>query len=156
MCPIPLTIANETYEYPQNRDVSGWGAEATAWAVAVTANLGSLSGPADILNTVANIANNVTTPTIVPGLSFDTATVRGARVDYNIYRVTSTAEVVEQGMIFLSYKPNASTWDMFIIGSQNANTPLSITNTGQVEYTSDNMSGINYSGSITFRAIGLT
>lgn len=153
--PIPLVIANETYQYPINRDPAGWGTEASDWAQAVTDNLNSLSGPADILNTVANISNNITSPTLIPGLSFDSTVVKGAKVDYNVYRVTSTNEVVEQGIMLLSYKPNAMLWDLTLVSGQNSNVVFSITTSGQMQYTSDNMPGLNYSGEITFRGLGL-
>jgi hypothetical protein len=154
--PIPLIVNNETFEYPINRDPPGWGSEATAWAVAVTNELSGIIGPQDIPNTVAAIANNVVSPTSIPGLAFSTASVKGATVYYNIYRVTSTNEVVEQGIMLLSYLPNAMTWDLVVLSSRSSNVTLSITNTGQVQYVDDNMPGLNYSGSITFRAIGLT
>lgn len=153
--PVPLVVNNVVYQYPANRDVPGYGGEATAWAQAITNQLASVAGPADILNTVASISNNQTSPAIIPGLSFSTSVVLGAKVDYNVYRVTSTNEVVEQGMMLISYKPVAMTWDIVILSSQSSNVVFSISNTGQVQYTSDNMPGINYTGSITFRALGL-
>jgi hypothetical protein len=157
--PTPLVVNQETYEYPVNRDPAGWGGEATGWAQAVTTVLGSLAGPNDILNTVANIANGQATPAVVPGLSFDTALVRGATVNYNVYRVTSAPsaqEVVEQGIMLLSYLPNANTWDMVILSSRQSGVTFSISNAGQVMYTSSTLTGVNYNGSITFRAVGLT
>lgn len=156
---VPLIVNNETYQYPQNREVPGWGGEATEWAQAVTAVLGSLAAPNDILQTVANIAQTQTLPQpagIVAGLSFDPSVVRGARVDYNIYRVTSTNEEVEQGIMLISYKPVAMTWDLVIMSSQSSSVIFSISATGQLYYTSPAMPGINYNGSITFRAIAMT
>jgi hypothetical protein len=158
---IPLVVNGDVFQYPQNRDPAGWGPNATGWAQAVTTVLGSLNGPADILNTVATVANNQTTSLpniagIIPGLSFDPTIVKGARVDYNVYRNTSTNELVEQGIMLISYKPIAATWDLVIQSSQTANITFSISSTGQLYYTTDNMPGTNYSGTITFRAIALT
>ena len=158
--PVPLIVNNTTYEYPQNRDVPGWGSEATEWAQAVTLVLGSIAGPQDILNTVANISNNQVlappaTSGLVSGLSFDPTIVRGARVDYNVYRVTSAQELVEQGIMLITYKPVANTWDLVITSSQSAGITFTISSSGQIYYTTTNMSGINYNGSITFRAIAM-
>lgn len=151
--PTPVVISGQTYQYPAPRDVAGWGGAASDAFIALSTVVNSLSGPYDILNTPSNISNNQSSAANVVGLAFDTAHVKGARVDYNIYRVTSTSEVVEQGTIYLAYKPNAAQWDMVFIGAQAANVVLSITPAGQVQYTSNNMSGINYSGTITFRAV---
>lgn len=154
--PVSVTINGEVFSYPAPRDPPGWGNQATDSFVALTNVVNSVSGPNDILQTVSNIANNQVSPMNIVGLSFNPAVVKGARVDYNVYRVTSTSEVVEQGSMYLSYKPNAATWDLVTIGSQGSNIVFSITSLGQVQYTSNNMSGINYVGSITFRAIALT
>lgn len=154
--PTPLLVNNATYEYPVDNDSPGWGEEATAWAVAVTGVLGTLVGTGDILETVANIANNQTVPADVVGLSFDPTTIRGSITQYSIYRVTSTAEVVEVGQLYLSYKSVAQSWDLAIVGGQNANTVFSITPAGQVQYTTDNMGGTGYSGQMKFVAKALS
>ena len=154
--PIPLIVNNTTFQYPADRDSPGWGEEATGWASEVTTVLNTLIGTGDILETVANIANNQTISADVIGLSFDPTTVRGAIAQYSIYRVSSTTELVEVGQIFLSYKSVAATWDMTIIGSSGANTPLTITSLGQIQYTTNNMSGTGYSGLIKFVAKALT
>ena len=154
--PIPLIIQGATFQYPTARDPAGWGQQATAWSVAVTNQLAGLVGPADITTTVANIANNQTVPAAVAGLFFNSNTVVGATIFYNVYRVTSTNEVIEQGIMFLTYKPIAMTWDIAIVGVQNSNVIFSVAPNGQVMYTDDNMPGSNYNGSMTFRAFGLT
>lgn len=154
--PYPVTINGEVYQYPAPSDVPGWGPEASDAFLALATVVNSISGPQDITQTVANIANNQIAPANVVGLAFNPSIVRGARIDYNVYRVTSTSEVVEQGSMYISYKPNAALFDITTIGSQGANVVWSITSLGQVQFTSDNMSGTGYSGQITFRAIALT
>lgn len=154
--PYAVVINGETFQYPAPGDVPGWGSQASDAFVAVTQVLNTLAGPSDILQTVATINNNQSSSGNIVGLAFNPAVVKGARVDYNVYRVTSTNEVVEQGTMWLSYKPNAATWDMVEQGSQAANIKFSITSQGQVQYTTDNMPGINYNGQIVFRAIALT
>jgi hypothetical protein len=153
---VQVTINGEVFNYPANRDPAGWGGEATDAFVELANVVASVAGAQDILQTAANIANNQTSVANVVGLSFNPSLVRGARVDYNVYRVTSTNEVVEQASMYLSYKPNAALWDITTVGSQGANIVWSITSLGQVQYTSDNMPGSSYSGQITFRAIALT
>jgi hypothetical protein len=154
--PIPVVINGETFQYPEPNQLPGWGGQATDAFVALANVVNGVVGPYDILNTVSNIANNVTTPTLIPGLAFSPVVITGATVNYNVYRVTSTNEVVEQGLMLISYLPNSATWDIVTMSSQASNVVFSISPQGQVLYTDDNMPGSNYSGSITFRASALS
>jgi hypothetical protein len=154
--PTPLLVNNSVYQYPVDNDSPGWGEEATGWAVAVTDVLGTLVGTGDILETVANITNNQTSPADVVGLSFDPTTIRGSITQYSVYRVTSSSELVEVGQMYVSYKSVAATWDLVIVGGQGANIVFSITPGGQVQYTTDNMGGTGYSGQMKFVAKALS
>jgi hypothetical protein len=156
---LPLVVNGQTYNYPENRDSPSWGEEATAWASAVTSLLANVTGSGDIAPTSANIANNQSSVANVIGLSFDTSTVRGAIVEYSVYRNSTLAgatELVETGTMYLGYKSVAATWEIAIVGSAGAGTTFSITNTGQVQYTSTNMTGSAYAGVIKFRARAIT
>lgn len=156
---IQLVVNGVTYNYPVNRESPSWGEDASAWAQAVTSALGNVAGANDILQTSATIANNISSPTNITGFSFDPLAVRGAICEYSVYRVTTgggATELVETGTIYLSYKSTASTWDIVVVGGAGAGVTFSITNGGQVQYTSTNISGSSYSGTIKFRARSLT
>ena len=158
---IELTINGLTYSFPANRDSPGWGTEVTEWAQAVSDALGSVVGTGDIVQTAFGLNNNQSSPSNVTGLSFDSAQIRGAIVDYSIYRVTNgvgATELVEAGTLYASYKSTAAVWEMAQVGVGAGTTgvTLSITNTGQVQYTSTNLSGGNYVGTMHFRARSLT
>lgn len=155
----PLVVNGQTYNYPENRDSPSWGEEATAWASAVTGVLVGVISSGDIAPTTATIANNQVVAANVTGLSFDTSTVRGAFVEYSVYRVTTSVgatEVVETGTIYLAYKSTANVWDIATVGTAGAGVTFSITAAGQVKYTSTNMTGSTYSGTIKFRARAIT
>lgn len=154
----PLVVAGNTYLYPENDDNSPWGEDATAWAVAVTGVLGEVQGTGDIQQSVATIANNISSPTNVIGLSFSPVTVRGAIVEYTVYRNTTSAgatEAVEVGTMYPGYKNVANNWDMPIVGGGGSGVIFSITSSGQIQYTSTNFTGSSYSGIIHFRARAL-
>lgn len=150
---IPLVVNNSTFEYPQPGDPKGWGEDATDWAIEVTNLLSDLKGPNDIIQTAFSINNNQAVASNIIGLAFDAATVRYAIVDYTIYRTTSTAELAEGGQIHLIYKNVAGTW---LIEQDrqgdNSGVVISITNAGQLQYTSSNVAGLSYTGKISFRA----
>lgn len=156
---IQLIVNGETFNYPQNRDNPGWGPDATDWATAVTNVLQSLAGTGDILQTPANINNNQVVAASIPGLSFDPTQVRAAIVEYSVYRVTTgvgATELVESGSMYPAFKNVAGVWDMPIVGGQGAGIQFTILPSGQIMYTSSNISGSNYSGLIKFRARAFT
>lgn len=152
---IQLIVNGQTYNYPENRESPSWGEDATAWAEAVTEVLANTVGPGDIVLTSANVANNQVAAANITGLSFDTGTIRASIVEYSVYRVTTgsgATEAVEVGTMYLGYKSTAATWEIAVVGAAGAGMTFSITNTGQVQYTSTNFTGTGHSGIIKFRA----
>jgi len=167
-----LIVNGQNYLFPEESDSPPWGALVTDWATAVTGVLDEVVGVGDIVETSAAINNNVTTPTNVTALTFNSTSVRGAIVDYSIYRVTtggSAQESVEIGTMYLSYRPGATAgtkWGIVIVGGGSSsiagNTLAGVTfsmktdDSGQLQYVSTSMTGLNYSGIIKFRARALT
>ncbi len=149
---VSLVVNNKTFEYPDVGEEPGWGEDATAWAEEVTSVLETLFGTNDIPNTSFTITNNQSSATNLTGLLFNTAAVRAATIEYAIYRTTNSNELAESGEIYIVYKNTAATWELTQTKNDNAGVNLSITNTGQFQYTSSNVSGTSYSGSIRFRA----
>lgn len=147
-----LTINNKEFEYPEVGQEPGWGEDATAWAEEVTEVLNAIAGPDDILETTFTINNNISTPANIAGLLFNTATVRSAVIEYNIYRTTNTNEVAENGTISVVYKSVVDTWDLSQVTNGDAGVYFTITNSGQVQYESTNITGLNYDGVISFEA----
>jgi hypothetical protein len=113
-------------------------------------------GDTSIPPTDFTITNNQSTPANVTGCLFDGSQVRGARISYCVYRNTTgggATELSERGDIFITYKTVAGTWEIAIAGAVgNAGVTFSITNGGQVQYTSTNITGTNNVQKITFKA----
>ena len=153
---VTLTVNNTPFAYPSSGDEPGWGGQATGWAEEVTLVLGNLLGPSDILETAFNIANNQTTVTDVTGLTFDSGSVRSSVVQYSVYRISDSnpSGNAETGEMHLIYDGSAATpWSIAIGGVVgNAGINFSITNTGQVQYTSTDIGSSNYQGLIKFNA----
>jgi hypothetical protein len=156
--PITLIVQNVPYQYPQASDSPGWGQQATAWAQAVTTVLNDLLGPNDILETSFAVNNNVSSFTNVAGLTFDPGTVRSATIIYSVYRIStdSPSGQSESGIINLTYDNNASSgskWSLIQYGiNGDAGVTFSVLYSGQVQYTSSNMSATGYSGVMHFSA----
>lgn len=152
-----LTVNNNTYAYPEPGDEPGWGAGTTGWAEEVTDVLATIQGPDDIPETTFIIANNMSSATDITGLTFNPITVRSAVVDYSIYRSTSLTELAEKGRLDLIYKNNGPVNNKWTIGrvffGDDAGVIFTITDAGQMQYTSSNLSGTGYVGEIKFEAI---
>lgn len=155
-----LTVNNKVFNYPGPGEDPGWGEDATSWAEEVTTVLNSILGAGDILETTFNIANNISSPTTVVGLTFDTGTVRSANITYSIYRVTDSSPSgnIETGEIALVYDNSASSGNKWLLAQKidgDAGVTFDITDAGQITYTSTNIAGANYSGVLKFKATTL-
>lgn len=154
--PQNLVVNNNTFAYPVAGDEPGWGEAATGWAVEVTDALQALEGTDDILQTTFNIANNVSSVSEVVGLIFNSAQVRSAIVEYSVYRKTDSNELAETGTLHLVYKNGGTINSKWAIGrvffGDDAGILFTMTDAGQVQYTSTNVSGTNYSGTMHFSA----
>lgn len=80
-----VQIKNSIFTIPtvgENR----WGEKTTALLEAMATLLANIVGPQDILVRESVLANNVTAPTIVNGLRFDTSVVESSKVEGVIIR----------------------------------------------------------------------
>lgn len=156
--PQTLIVNNISFEYPIPGDEPGWGQAASDWAAEVTDVLNDLLGPNDIIQTSFTIQNNIASPTDVAGLSFNTGQVRAANIQYSVYRITdsNTSGFAESGMISIVYDNSASPGNKWSMASGPTNglsgVTFSITDAGQFQYTSTNLTGTNYVGTMRFRA----
>jgi hypothetical protein len=152
-----LIVNNIPFEYPDSGDEPGWGNSATGWAEEVTEVLQNVVGPNDILETSFNIANNQVAVANITGLIFNAGSVRSARVEYSIYRISDSnpSGQTEGGEIRLAYDNNVG-WS-FVIGGLTGNSGVvfSLTPAGQFQYTSTDIGSINYIGVIKFSALAL-
>lgn len=155
--PIPLTINGVTYNYPVNGENPEWGNDATDWAQAVTEVINLFVGPGDILDTPGVIDNNISTPTNVNFLLFDTGTVRAANVDYSVFRTSDAnpSGYAESGTIFIVFDDSLNQWQLSQRTVGNSGVVFNITNAGQFQYTSTDIGSANYNGVIRFRAKAL-
>jgi len=148
-----LVVGNTPFNYPDPGDSPGWGQDATGWAQAVTDELSTVANINDISETAFSIANNILVLTDISSLLFNNSTVRAVEITYSIYRVTNLIELGEEGTINIIYKNTANTWYLDQrSGGDDSGVLFSITNSGQMQYTSSNVSGTSYSGIMKFRA----
>lgn len=101
----------------------------------------------------ATLNNNQSSSTNVTGLIFDGSVHRSVSLRYSISRATGTNEVSSSGEIDMSYNTLAGTWS-FSNDATNSNAGITfdISNLGQVTYTSTNILGTGYVGTIRWSA----
>jgi hypothetical protein len=149
---ISVTINGTTYSLPTQSTNPPWGEDLSSIIEALVEVANDSFGPADILTTNFNIANNQGSVANVSGLSFSTSEVRSAIISYSVYRSTNSAESSECGQIYITYKSTAGTWELAQNYAGSSGVTFTITNAGQVQYTSTNMAGTGYSGKLKFNA----
>lgn len=151
-----LLVNNEIFNYPDPGTEPGWGTDATGWAVAVTEVLNSLAGPGTINEVQSVIENNISDAIALPGLVFAASLTQSATVLYRIQRDTDDiSPIIEQGRLDIML--DNGTWKMsrdIIVGNL-AGVTFSIDATGQINYTSTNLAGANYTGFVKFKTIGI-
>lgn len=147
-----ITVNGTVYTIPTQGTNPPWGTDLSDAIVAIATALGAVVGPQDIATTTFNLANNTAVATNITGAAFDTSSVRAAIFSYSIYRSTASNEESEVGQLYLTYASIAATWDISEIYGGSSTVAFSITNAGQIQYTSGNLAGSSYTGKITFKA----
>ena len=131
-----VQIGSNIYTIPEQGTNPPWGEDLTAYLEAIADALANVQGPNDILVTSANLANNQTSLANVAGLQFNTAQVQSVEINYLVIRTydSGSSVVTESGKILGNYDGA-----VFSIATQHvgdAGITFDITNTGQVQYKS--------------------
>jgi len=104
------------------------------------------------------LVNNQVLAADITGLQFDSRKINQVSVEYLIQRVTTgggATELITAGMFMLAYKPTSETWHVVAIGTpgpSSSGITFSVTASGQVQYTSSNITGTASISKITYRA----
>jgi hypothetical protein len=147
-----LIVGTTEYEFPTEGENPSWGEQVSDWAEAVTEALSTVQKPNDIIQTSANIANNVSVFTAIPGFSFDTSEVRAVSAQFLITRSVTVPSfsVTESGFIEGNF--DGTDWTISVRSNGNSGVEFNITPAGQLQYKSSDITGSSYSGEIQFEA----
>jgi hypothetical protein len=102
----------------------------------------------------ATINNNQVSALDITGMLLDSSKYKSAKVFFELIRKTDSSERVANGYLTATFKVSTNSWDVTPGGTYDGDTTgvtFSILGTGQIQYTSDNMSGTNYTGKIRFK-----
>lgn len=150
--PKTVIVGTETFEIPLQNENPGYGEELSDFFVAVADALSTVQKPNDIVQTSANIANNVSVFTSIPGFSFDTSEVRAISSRFLISRSTATPAQVLSEDGFIEGHFNGTAWTISVRSNGSAGVEFNITPSGQIQYKSSDLVGSSYQGEIQFEA----
>jgi hypothetical protein len=112
-------------------------------------------------------AYNPGTNIAISNLVFPPSDVRSVTVFYTIYRKTSNTtslttdgvELTESGSLEINYnasRTNGLKWDLVRVSEgEDTQVTFSISDLGQISFSSASLSGINHTGIISFRALAI-
>jgi hypothetical protein len=130
--------------------VAGTNVSLSSDASSITIN--STGGGGGIpASTSFSLANNISSATNVTSLSFSTATVLAAVIEYSIARSSSTTKATAVGRLRIVYNSLTNVWstsDDYAGNDTGIN--FTVTAAGQVQYTSTNYSGTSYVGTLQY------
>jgi len=106
-----------------------------------------------------SVENNQSSATDVTGLLVDSTKEKAATIEYYLYRKTDDIELAQHGQFRVRHKGIEDTWVLATesYAGDDAGVTFSINSaTGQVRYTSSNITGANYEGTLECKIIKQT
>jgi len=150
-----ITITGTTVSFPDSAASPNWATAVIQFAQLVEGALNLVISAFDVPPQVYSMVANANSNVNLNALSFPTANVRAAFISYSVYRSTNTNNADEAGNLIVVYNPNGlvgSKWELIQSKAGNAQVTFNITDTGQVQFSSTALSGINHIGTISFFA----
>lgn len=139
-----------------------WSQGVIAFAQAVANALQGVAGSFDVSPQILTLdPYNPGVNVNVPLLVFPVNNVRSVIIYYSLYRTTTLANVADAGTIQLLYNPSNATgskWEIVRVGTEDGGggTTFTITDAGQIQLTTNTLSGLNHSGKLSYNAKALT
>lgn len=153
---IPINIQGTIIQFPESAASPNYAPAIIQFAQAVAAALSSFVGPFDIApQTLAIDAYNPGTNIDIPLLVFPPTAVRGALISYTVFRQTTTVTVSEVGEIMIVYNdtlPIGNKWQLNVMREGDASTTISITDIGQMQFSTALLGGLNHIGTFSYQA----
>lgn len=161
-----INIQGTPINFPDSAASPNWAPAVIQFAQLVANALSAVIGAYDVSPQVFILDpfNPTSSPTNVPSLSFPTTNVRAAFIKYSVFRTTSTTTSYQAGNIIVVYNPNNSVgnkWELIrdTVGKDSVSYPediyFTITDAGQVQFTTNALPGINHVGRLTYTAQAL-
>lgn len=154
--------------WPTAEDIENAEEEAAAAAASAAASAASAAASAAsaaVFNTLMTetqfvVANAQAVAASITGLLFDEAVYRSVEVRYTMERRSATQGYRQHGRLIATYEAFAGAWSIANIVDSGSSGPdtgvtFSITSGGQIQYTSDDVTGGTYVGKMRHRSFML-
>jgi hypothetical protein len=158
---MPKLVINGTaIDFPDSGTDPNWAEAVIQFATQTQNALEKIGLPSDVSpQTLIISADNPGTNVPISSLAFSILTVRAVFVKYAVYRTTSTSTVYEAGELVAVYNPNGSLGSLWELQREfvgNADITFTMTDAGQIEFSTTALSGLNHYGILSFSASTLT
>lgn len=160
-----ITIKGTVITIPNSGASPNWAPGIIEGFQALADAVNAVAGTYDVPPQVQNIdANNSSTNIDINNLIFPSADVRAVTIYYSVYRMTEDSgppdgmEVTESGTLEMNYNDSRSVtekWELVRSGQSEAYIDFSVTDLGQIRFTTTALTGINHTGIISYRAISI-
>jgi hypothetical protein len=160
---MPIIVIQGTpINFPDTAQSPDWSEAVIAFAQAVENALSASAGAFDVSPQVFNIDGSSFNPTAtlvdIPNLTFSTTAVRAAMINIATSRSTNSTVVSEVSSILAIYNSSnaiGSKWELTREADSNANITFSMTDIGQMQFSTLAISGTNHTGIISYSAKAL-
>lgn len=150
-----VTIQGNQISLPSVSASPNWAPGQVAFNQAVANALQFAVGTYDIPPQTYTMLANINAAVAIPGLAFPVSQVRAVYLYYYVFRQTSTNNECESGFLTMNYNPNNSAGNLWSIGRQavgNSTVSFTVSDAGQVSFSSNDLPGSNHVGTIGFYA----
>lgn len=129
-------------------DIELWERKVSDRTVEFFDGFETASSPTAQNSTEFAIGDNTASPTSVTGLVLDSTDYQDGYIEYSLWRGDDTEERKGQGVLRITYHPDAATWSLFneTTFDSDVGVTFTVNSSGQVLYVSDSMGGANYEG----------
>lgn len=159
---IPIVINGITVLFPAEGESPQWAGAVIQAIELIAQALTISSGPFDIPPQNFVMTSNVNTNVPIPNLTFPVSSVQGSAIFYGVQRTTNSTKANQTGILILNYDSSqapGSLWqitDEFSASSPSgAQISFSVTDTGQVLFSTTSVAGSSHQGTINFRGLAV-
>lgn len=158
-----INIAGTLIQFPDSSSNPNWSPAIIQFAEAVESALAGLAGSFDVPPQTYTMVSSVNTNVDLPSLSFPPSQVLSATIGYTILRDPDTATsnniVTQTGSIVITYNSDGGVGEKWVQTHEfdgDASVTFSVTDVGQVQFSSTSIGVGTHAGQITYYAKSLT
>lgn len=160
-----LIIKGTIVNIPDSAAAPNWAPAIIQGFEALTEAVNAVTGTFDVAPQVLNIDafnNSINIP--ITNLIFPPSEVRAATIYYTVNRETNPSgppdaeNLTEAGTLEISYnavRPVNEKWELVRTGQGDARIKFTITDLGQIEFSSSPLTGVDHVGIISYRALSI-